>query len=141
MNIIIINKDIVSVDGNLFKRAEIARDILICTIDDYQYFLGPEFDGELEWAAAKRWCESLGEGYELPNRLVMLALCMNEVTAEGLTDYSYYWTSSEHVEDASRAWGQHWDSSYPGAQYHASKAYAYRVRAVRRSKAIEQEQV
>lgn len=140
MNIIIIDKDTVSVDGNLFKRAEIS-DILICTIDGYQYFLGPEFDGEMEWAAAKRWCESLGEGYELPNRLVMLALCMNEVTAEHLTDHAYYWTSSELEENASQAWLQHWHSSSPGYQGNTSKSTALRIRAVRRSKAIEQEQV
>ena len=134
MNINIIDKDTVSVDGNLFKRVDVGEEILICTIDGYEYFLGPEYDGDLEWADAKKWCESLGEGYELPNRLVMLAICMNEESAALLTEYSYYWTSSELEDDASTAWTQYWPSSYPGAQYSYSKSSAYRLRAVRRSK-------
>lgn len=110
------------------------KEILICTIDGYQYFLGPEYDGDLEWVDAKKWCESLGEGYELPNRLVMLAICMNEETAALLTEYSYYWTSTEFEADASFAWGQVWYSSFPGYQSNASKSNASRVRAVRKVK-------
>lgn len=64
---------------------DIEEEILICTLDGYQYFLGPEYDDELDWENAKKWCESIGEGYELPNRLVMLAICMNEDTAALLT--------------------------------------------------------
>lgn len=108
------------------------KEILICTLDGYQYFLGPEYDGELDWYAAKHWCESLGEGYELPNRLVMLAICMNEATATLLTEYSYYWTSSEVKDDTYYAWDQYWQSSIPGFQHDTSKSAARRVRAVRR---------
>lgn len=131
MNINIIDKDTISVDGNLFKRV-VVEEILICMLDGYQYFLGPEHDGELEWDDAKKWCESLGEGYELPNRLVMLAICMNEATAALLTEYSYYWTASEVRVDASRAWNQCWGSSCPGVQYAHIKSDVRRVRAVRR---------
>lgn len=64
---IIIDKNTISVDGSLFKRVRVEEDeILICTINGYQYYLGPEYDGELDWYKAKKWCESLGEGYELP---------------------------------------------------------------------------
>ena len=131
MNSNITNKDTVSVDGSLFKRVE-EDEILICTIDGHQYFLGPEYDGELEWADAKKWCESLGEGYELPNRLVMLAICMNEATGALLTEYSLFWTSTECPEDTSSAWRQYWHSRSPGLQRSASKSNASRVRAVRR---------
>ena len=132
MNINIINKDVISVDGNLFKRVDEEEEILICTFDGYQYFLGPEYDGELGWADAKKWCESLGEGYELPNRLVMLAICMNEDTAAKLTEDAYYWTSSEFENDTSYAWRQYWHSSAPGYQYTNRKFIAYKLMAVRR---------
>jgi hypothetical protein len=116
----------------------IKEEILICTLDAYQYFLGPECEDELEWAEAKKWCESLGEGYELPNRLVMLAICMNEATAALLTECSYYWTSSEVEEFPTHAWLQLWSSREPGLQGYASKSHLYRVRAVRR-RHIEEE--
>lgn len=125
MNINIIDKD-------TYKRVDDGEKILICTIDGYQYFLGPEYDGDLEWADAKKWCESLGEGYELPNRLVMLAICMNEDTAALLTECSYYWTSTEVEDDASYAWFQYWSSGLPGYQGGIGKSNAYRLRAVRR---------
>lgn len=44
---------------------------------------------------------------------------------------SYYWSSSEY--SASYAWGQHWNSSYPGGQGGRGKTGTCRVRAVRRS--------
>lgn len=132
MNINIIDKDTISVDGNLFKRVVVEEEILICTLDGYQYFLGPEHDGELEWDDAKKWCESLGEGYELPNRLVMLAICMNEVTAALLTNLKYYWTASESEDYPSRAWGQYWGAGNPGSQDRLCKSLAYRLRVVRR---------
>ena len=133
MNSLINNKDTVSIDGALFKREAAAQEILICTINVYQYFLGPEYDGRLNWDDAKKWCESLGDGYELPNRLVLLAMCMNKESATNLTENSYYWTSSEAYE-AGQAWAQARYSSQPGFQVYFSKSAAYRIRAVRRSK-------
>lgn len=140
-----IGKDTVSVDGITYNRVVTEEEILICTLNGYKYFLGPEYDvdflgpeyvgkytGELDWDAAKKWCESLGEGYELPNRLVMLAICMDERAAALLSKYSYYWTSSEY--NASSAWVQQWLSSAPGRQTYDSKSLTYRVRAVRRSR-------
>ena len=44
---------------------------------------------------------------------------------------SYYLSSSEY--NASYAWLQYWNSSYPGLQSYNLKSNAYRVRAVRRS--------
>jgi len=113
-----------------------SNDILICTFGGYQYFLGPEYDGKLDWYAAKKWCESLGEGYELPGRLLMLNICMNEKAAALLTEYSIYWTSTELEleDDTPRAWYQYWISSYPGAQLSSSKSSKCRVRAVRKVK-------
>lgn len=127
MDIKIIDKDTVSVVGILYKRVDAAEEILICTLDGYQYFLGPEFDGELDWHAAKKWCRSLGEGYELPNRLVMMAICVNEDAVGLLAEYSYYWTSTEH--HAAYAWYQ---AGSTGRQRASSKTLASRVRAVRR---------
>lgn len=112
--------------------AEPVDETLICTLDGYQFYLGPEYDGELEWDDAKKWCESLGENYELPNRLVMLAICMNEATAALLTEDSY-WTSTEfEVDPFYAAWLQEWSSGSPGLQGYASKSHLYRARAVRR---------
>ena len=132
MNINTIDKDTISGKGITYKRVDAEEEILICAIDGCQYFLGPEYDGELDWDAAKRWCESLGKGYELPNRLVMLAICMNDATAALLKEYSYYWTSSKAEDGTSGAWVQAWLSSIPGLQCCASKTHVYRVRAVRR---------
>lgn len=131
MNINIIDKDTVSADGNIYRRVE-EEEILICTLDGYQYYLGPEYADELGWDDAKKWCESLGEGYELPSRLVMLAICVNEDTAALLTEHSSYWTSAEVKGDATLAWLQQWYSGSPGLQGYASKSHLYRVRAVRR---------
>ena len=113
---------------------DIEEEILIDTFGGYQYFLGPEYDGEIGWDDAKKWCESLGKDYELPNRLVMLAICMNKETSALLFPYSYYWTSTEVKDDASRAWYQYWRSSVPGRQCSNRKFYPARVRAVRRSR-------
>ena len=44
---------------------------------------------------------------------------------------SYYWGSSEY--SASHAWGQYWQSSFPGNQINFGKTNPNRVRAVRRS--------
>lgn len=44
---------------------------------------------------------------------------------------SYYWSSSDY--NASVAWRQYWDSSFPGSQGNGGKTGTYRVRAVRRS--------
>lgn len=108
---------------------DIEEEILICTLDGHRYFLGPEYDGEMSWDDAKKWCESLGEDYELPNRLVMLAISMNKETAALLTNHEFYWTASD---DASDACAQHWHSSPPGSQLYFSKSATFRVRAVRR---------
>ena len=131
MNINIIDKDTVSVDGSFFKRVDV-EEILICTLDGYQYFPGPEYDGVLDWADAKKWCKSLGEGYSLPNRLVMLAICMNEDTAALLADSQYYWTASELENDTPYAWVQSMLARTPGSQYASSKSCVNMVRAVRR---------
>lgn len=112
---------------------DIKEEILICSLNGHQYFLGPEYDGELDWENAKKWCKSLGEGYELPNRLVMLAVSMNKATEALFTNHEFYWTSSEVENDTSYAWAQLWGSSYPGYQHGYSKSATLRVRAVRRS--------
>lgn len=116
---------------------DIEEEILICIIDDHRYFLGPEYDGELAWHAAKQWCESLGEGFELPNRSVMLEICTNKATASLLTQHSFYWTSTEDENDTSRAWLRHWNSTSLGFQYIAKKSLAFKVRAVRRCRIEE----
>ena len=117
----------------------IVEEIPICTLDGYRYSLGPEYDGEANWHAAKQWCESLGEGYELPSRTLMRAICMNDATRTLLTDHKFYWTGTEDDIDISRAWVQHWYSGPPGFQYIAKKSLAFKVRAVRRSKVIDNE--
>lgn len=129
-----IDENSVSINGVVYTKEIIKSDEpLICTLDGYEYYLGPECPDELLWQEAIDWCKNLGHGYDLPNRIVMLAVCMNPTVSNHIRSNSYYWTSTEI--DTSSAWGQYWYSSGPGYQHSNSKTYARRVRAVRKVKA------
>jgi hypothetical protein len=133
VNINIIDKDTVSVDGDIFKRVVSEDEPLICTLDGYEYYLGPECLDDLPWQEAFDWCKSLGNDYELPNRIVMLAACVNPTVSSHIKWESYYWTSTEF--ETSCAWLQYWASRRPGIQSYDNKSAAFRVRAVRKVKA------
>lgn len=129
-----IDENTVSINGVVYTKEVIENDEpLICTHDGYEYYLGPECPDDLPWQAAIEWCKNLGRDYELPDRLVTLAVCLNPETSRHLYTDSYYWTSTE--VDTSYAWHQYRDSGYPGGQDYSSKSGANRVRAVRKVKA------
>ena len=102
---------------------------LICAFDGYEYYLGPQAPEQMAWADAIEWCKSLGEGYELPTRIVLLACYANtEIRQEFDTD-DWYWTSSESEFNATDAWRQTFSNGY---QYGNDKTNATYVRAVRK---------
>ena len=82
----------------------------------------------MNWADATTWAESLGEDTSLPTKREAALVGCNLI--EELGDYGYVWTSTP--DGARRAWCQLWHSSGPGRQSSGDKAYARRVRAVKR---------
>ena len=120
------------VEYDLVPRQAIGKEQepLICTLDGYQYFLGPEAPDKMPWEDAIEWCQGLNVGtedeYELPERQVLLACFMNENNRKKFC-VDVYWSSSEF--DSSFAWVQ---SFANGAQSINSKTPYSRVRAVRK---------
>jgi hypothetical protein len=97
---------------------------IICELNGYRWFLGPEADDELNFADAKVWCQSIGG--ELPPRDILLQCFMNEdIKSEFKTDW--YCSSTEF--SASDAWGQGFDY---GSQFNNNKTSICSVRAVRK---------
>ena len=82
----------------------------------------------MNWADATEWAESLGEDTSLPTKREAALVGCNLI--EELGDYGYVWTST--LDGARRAWCQLWHASGPGRQSSGDKAYARRVRAVKR---------
>lgn len=80
----------------------------------------------MAWQKAKDWAKSVGG--DLPNRIEQ-ALLLEQKKAEFAE--AWYWSSTQHAEDADYAWGQ--DFSY-GGQSFGHKVYTLRARsrAVRR---------
>jgi len=97
---------------------------IICELNGYRWYLGPEGDVELNWVDAMAWCESAGG--ELPSRDILLQAYLNE-DIKPLFKKSWYWSSTEF--DATYVWGQGFSS---GDQYGNGKALSYYVRAVRK---------
>ena len=65
---------------------------VICELNGYRYYLGPDADKELNWADAKAWCESVGG--ELPPRDILLQAYLNE-DIKPLFKESWYWSSTD----------------------------------------------
>ena len=80
----------------------------------------------MTWVEAVQWCKSLGDGFELPDRLILLACYMNEKTRGEFREY-WYWSSTEF--SATYAWGQHFSN---GTQDYNYKDGSHAVRVVRK---------
>lgn len=98
---------------------------LICTLDGTRYYLGPTAPGRLSWQQAHDWIATLGPGYALPPREVMLRLALTlkpEVCG-------FYWTVAS--KDKDYAWGQQWHAKYTDtSQTDTSKLRQHRAVAV-----------
>ena len=120
------------VEYDLVPRQAIGKEQepLICTLDGYQYFLGPEAPDKMPWEDAIEWCQGLNVGtedeYELPDRQVLLACFMNENSRKKFC-VDAYWSSSENY--STNAWKQDFTN---GIQNYYNKTNDYRVRAVRK---------
>lgn len=120
------------VEYDLIPRTQSAVELepLICTIDGYQYFLGPEAPYKMTWLEAIEWCQRQSVGtddeYQLPDRQVLLACFMNKNIREKFGTV-YYWSSSEYSFNG--AWAQFFVN---GNQFNSLKTFYYGVRAVRK---------
>lgn len=119
----------ITIDGktyDLFPTKETKQEQLICILDGYKYFLGPQSDVTMRWEDALVWCKSLGATYELPSREVLLMCYINAHIRRNFASV-VYWSSTE--SNASDAWYQGFDVGY---QDYYGKDIATYVRAVRR---------
>ena len=119
----------ITIDGIEYALTAVVKEPLICNLNGVDYFLGPESPDELNWEEAVKWCKSLGDGYELPSREILLTVMVQLPCAgwkEGL-----YWSWSEF--GTASAWIQRWVAYCPGGQSNSDKTVAYRVRAIRRT--------
>lgn len=117
----------ITIDGKKYNLTPVEPiEPLICTLDGYQYFLGPQADDPLTWIDANLWRAALGDNYELPDRRVLLACYMNANIRNAFAA-GVYWSSTEF--SSSFAWCQTFGY---GDQYTNVKGNACYVRAVRR---------
>jgi hypothetical protein len=100
---------------------------VICELNGFRWYLGPEADEEMNWADAKAWCVSVCG--ELPPRDILLQCFMNE-DIKPLFKTDFHWSSTEF--NATTAWGQYFGSGNQGNSY-KNNDYYY-VRAVKRVK-------
>ena len=102
---------------------------LICAFDGYEYYLGPQAPEQMAWADAIEWCKSLGEDYELPTRIVLLACYANTAIRQEFDTDDWYWASTDLEFTATNAWKQTFSNGYQATN---TKATASSVRAVRK---------
>ena len=97
---------------------------------DYYLIVGPEFDGQTDWAAAGKWAAGVSADghadFALPFRKEQ-ALCFANVPE--LFKQEYYWSCEQHASFSGSAWSQYFDSGYQG---YWLKGLHIRARAVRR---------
>lgn len=118
----------ITIDGVEYNLVPVNKEPepLICTLDGVQYFLGPQAPDTMTWQDAMDWCKSLGDGYELPNRQVLLACFENEdVRTQFMADD--YWSSSEYSTTVAG-----YQDFGNGDQVNSNKTGNGYVRAVRR---------
>jgi hypothetical protein len=99
-----------------------AKAPIICTLNGYKWYLGPEAPEPMAWDGATEWCKSVGG--ELPPRDVLFLASLNQ-DADWFRGQPY-WSSTKH--GAANAWGQYFGNS---SQYYDAKTTDYYVRAVR----------
>jgi len=97
---------------------------------DYYLIVGPEFDGQTDWAAAGKWSAGLIiDGHAdlaLPFRKEQ-SLCFANVPE--LFKQEYYWSCEQLASPSDYAWVQGFDF---GDQFNWGKGNHVRARAVRR---------
>ena len=84
-----------------------------------------DFPKRMTYDDAKRACEKLGEGWELPDKDDLNILFQNISKIKGFQDY-YYWSSTEY--DRNSAWYQRFKF---GNKNYTNKSAMYYVRAIR----------
>lgn len=85
-----------------------------------------DFPEKMNWEDALKSCDSLGNGWKLPNKDELDYLYTNRVPIGGFADYAY-WTSEENY--TYYAWAQYFSG---GNQVQGSKINArFYVRAIR----------
>lgn len=92
------------------------------------YYLGPEADRKMNWKEARAWCESLGENFELPSRIIMLMCCNNKELRKQFKMDDYYWLSDDYRYNTSLGWHQNFTTGGQGTTIKTDTLY---VRAVR----------
>ena len=95
---------------------------VICELNGYRWYLGPEAEGELTWEDAIEWCKSVGG--ELPPRDVLLQCYMNKSTRL-LFKKVWYWASTDFIVNS--AWIQGFTNGNQATNF---KPYENYVRAV-----------
>ena len=88
-----------------------------------------DFQNTMNWEDAKKVCESLGNGWRLPNKNELNTLYQNKDKIGGFTNTSLcvYWSGTK--EENASPWGQYF---VDGTQsYYDEKGYSLYVRAVR----------
>ena len=98
---------------------------VICEVNGYRWYLGPEADEEINWNGAIEWCQSVG--WELPPRDILLQCYMNEDIKPLFKD-GWYWSGTEF--SAALAWRQLFSDGYQ--QPSNGKTFNGYVRAVRK---------
>lgn len=95
-------------------------------VNGKRYYLGPEASEPMTQEEALEWCSSLGEGFELPSRAVMLACYKKKGIRKHFKTDNYYWTCEEY--GPMDGWFQ---SFLSGNDYFDAKTREAYVRAVR----------
>ena len=100
---------------------------VICELNGYRWYLGPEAEEELTWKGAKSWCQS-NDG-ELPPRNILLECYMNE-DINPLFKTESYWSSTALFD--SSAWYQFFDLGNQNSYIHkTTNCYVRAVRAIK----------
>ncbi|HYW57714.1 MAG TPA: SUMF1/EgtB/PvdO family nonheme iron enzyme [Polaromonas sp.] len=93
--------------------------------DGHLFLLDDKPASKLDWADAKTWAESLGNGARLPTRFESALLYAN--LQDQLDQDNWHWTGTQYSD--SNAWNQRFGD---GNQHDFGKSYEARCRAVRR---------
>lgn len=85
-----------------------------------------DFPKTMNWEDAKKACESLGNGWRLPNKNELNTLYQNKDKIGGFTN-DLYWSGTK--EEYATPWGQNFGN---GTMYYFNeKSYSLYVRAIR----------
>jgi len=98
--------------------------------DGHVYFLGAESPERLDWQDAMNWCKSLGDGYELPSKEILIECWVNKSIRREFRP-SWYWSSSVYGKYKNCFWNQSFNY---GGQYTNNQAITLYVRSVRKIK-------